>query len=108
LLPLGADAEVLAAWYVNVLGSCLLRLMLIFSSLLSFGMAMSESALLRELELLRVRVDRIERVLEFIVERLLPEEEMTEDDREALREALEEYRRGETIPLEEVLERLEE
>ncbi|RLG53245.1 MAG: hypothetical protein DRN99_06950 [Thermoproteota archaeon] len=69
---------------------------------------MSESALLRELELLRVRVDRIERVLEFIVERLLPEEEMTEDDREALREALEEYRRGETIPLEEVLERLEE
>ena len=64
--------------------------------------------MLRELELLRVRVDRIERVLEFIVERLLPEEEMTEDDREALREALEEYRRGETIPLEEVLERLEE
>ncbi|RLE65838.1 MAG: hypothetical protein DRJ38_03105 [Thermoprotei archaeon] len=67
---------------------------------------MSESALLQELKLLRERVDKIERILEFIVERLLPEEEMTEEDRKALREALEEYRRGETIPLEEALKQL--
>ncbi|RLE71369.1 MAG: hypothetical protein DRJ37_05110 [Thermoprotei archaeon] len=64
---------------------------------------MSESALLQELRLLRERVDRIERILEFILERLLPEEEITEEDREALREALEEYRRGETVSLEEAL-----
>jgi|GEM_PF-1183153 len=67
---------------------------------------MSESALLQELKLLRERVDKIERILEFIVERLLSEEEMTEEDRKALREALEEYRRGETIPLEEALKQL--
>ena len=69
---------------------------------------MSESALLQELKLLRERVDRIEGMLEFIVDRLLPEEEMSEDDREALREALEEYGRGEMIPLEEAVKRLEE
>ena len=69
---------------------------------------MSESALLQELKLLRERVDRIEGMLEFIVDRLLPEEEMSEDDREALREALEEHGRGETIPLEEAVKRLEE
>ena len=69
---------------------------------------MSESALLQELRLLRERVDRIERMLEFVLDRLLPEEEMTEEDREALREALEEHRRGETIPLEEAVKRLEE
>jgi len=61
------------------------------------------SVLVRELELLKERVDRIERILEFIVDRLLPEE-----DCEALREALEEYRRGETISLEEAVRRLEE
>jgi len=69
---------------------------------------MSESALLQELKMLRERVDRIERILEFLVDRLLPEEEMSEDDREALREALEEHRKGETILLEEALKRLEE
>jgi len=69
---------------------------------------MSESVLVRELELLKERVDRIERMLEFIVDRLLSEEEMSEEDREALREALEEYRRGETISLEEAIRRLEE
>ena len=69
---------------------------------------MSESALLQELKMLRERVDRIERILEFLVDRLLPEEEMSKDDREALREALEEHRKGETILLEEALKRLEE
>ena len=69
---------------------------------------MSEAALTQELRLLRERVDRIERMLWFIVDRLLPEEEMSEEDREALREALEEYRRGRTIPLEEALKRLED
>jgi len=46
--------------------------------------------------MLRKKVDRIERLLWFIVDGLLPREEMTEEDREALREALEEYRKGET------------
>jgi len=69
---------------------------------------MSESALIEELRLLRERVDRIERILELIMNRLLPEEEMSDEDREALREALEEHKKGETVPLEEALERLEE
>ena len=63
--------------------------------------------MLQELRLLRERVDRIERILEFIVDRLLPEEEMSDEDREALREALEEHRRGETVPLEELLKLFE-
>ena len=69
---------------------------------------MSESALIEELRLLRERVDRIERILELIMNRLLPEEEMSDEDREALREALEEHKKGETVLLEEALERLEE
>ena len=69
---------------------------------------MSESALIEELRLLRERVDKIERILELIMNRLLPEEEMSDEDREALREALEEHKKGETVPLEEALERLEE
>ena len=47
-------------------------------------------------------------MLEVIIERFLPEEEMSEEDYEALREALEEYRKGETIPLNEALKHLEE
>ena len=69
---------------------------------------MYELALLQELRSLRERVDRIERMLEFIVDRLIPEEEMSKEDREALKKALEEHRKGETIPLEEALEQLEE
>ncbi|RLE78850.1 MAG: hypothetical protein DRJ51_08850 [Thermoprotei archaeon] len=64
---------------------------------------MSESAVLQELKLLKERVDRIEKMLEVIIERFLPEEEMGEEDYEALREALEEYRKGETIPLNRTL-----
>jgi len=82
--------------------------MLIFLFCFLLRELMSESVLVRELELLKERVDRIERMLEFIVDRLLSEEEMSEEDREALREALEEYRRGETISLEEAIRRLEE
>jgi len=47
------------------------------------------------------------RPLEFVLDRLLPEE-MSEEGREALREALGERGRGETLPLEEAVERLEE
>ena len=43
-------------------------------------------------------------MLEFIVDRLIPEEEMSKEDREALKKALEEHRKDETIPLEEALE----
>jgi len=57
-----------------------------------------------------VRLRRVKslglRPLEFVMDRLLPEE-MSEEGREALREALEEHRRGETLPLEEALKRLD-
>ncbi len=56
--------------------------------------------------MLRERVNRIEGMLWFIVDRLLPGEEMSGEDREVLREALEEYRKGETVPLEEAVKRL--
>jgi len=69
---------------------------------------MSESVLQQELRLLKQRVDKIERMLEFIVDRFLAEEDMSEEDREALREALEEYKRGKTILLEDVFKQLEE
>jgi len=69
---------------------------------------MSEHVILQELKRLREKVDRIEKMLEYIVGSLLPEEEMSDEDRETLREALEEHRKGETIPLEEVLKQLEE
>jgi len=58
---------------------------------------------LQKLRLLKERIDRIEKLLEVIIERFLPEEEMSEEDYEALREALEEYKKGETIPLSEAL-----
>ena len=45
---------------------------------------MSESAVLQELRLLRERVDRVERMLEFVLDRLLPEE-IGDGDRETLR-----------------------
>lgn len=69
---------------------------------------MSEHVILQELKQLREKVDKIEKMLEYIVDSLLPEEEMSDEDRETLREALEEHRKGETIPLEEVLKQLEE
>ena len=69
---------------------------------------MSEHVILQELKQLREKVDKIEKMLEYIVGSLLPEEEMSDEDREALREALEEHRKGEIVPLEEVLKQLEE
>ena len=44
----------------------------------------SESALLKELRLLRERVDRVERMLEFVLDRLHTEE-IGDGDRETLR-----------------------
>jgi len=46
-------------------------------------------------------------MLEYIVDSLLPEEEMSGEDREALRQALEERRKGETTPLKEALRQLQ-
>ena len=51
-------------------------------------------ALYGEIKLIRLRLEALEEMLS---------EEMGEDDKRALEEALEEHKRGETINLEEVL-----
>jgi predicted nucleic-acid-binding protein len=66
---------------------------------------MSE-AVLNELRLLRDRVDRVEELLETVVEVLMHEDVLSEDDREALREALAEHEKGETLTLEEAAKTL--
>jgi len=53
--------------------------------------------LYNEIKLIRLRLEAIEE--------MLSEEELGEDDKKALREALEEHRRGETVSLEEALRR---
>jgi len=63
---------------------------------------MSE-AVLNELRLLR---DRVEELLETVVEVLMHEDVLSEDDREALREALAEHEKGETLTLEEAAKTL--
>lgn len=55
-------------------------------------------ALHEELALIRARLDALET--------MLSEEEISEDDRAALEEALKEHERGETIPLDEALRKL--
>ena len=55
------------------------------------------ATLYKEIKLIRLR-------LEALME-MLSEEELGEDDKKALREALEEHRRGETVSLEEALRR---
>ena len=50
---------------------------------------MSKGTLEKELQLIRQRLDSIEEVLA---------EEMTEDDKRALEEALKEHREGKTVP----------
>jgi len=55
-------------------------------------------ALHEELVLIRARLDALEE--------LLSEEEASEEDRAALEEAMEEHKRGETIPLDEALRKL--
>ena len=55
-------------------------------------------ALHKELVLIRTRLEALEG--------MLSEEEASEDDREALEEALAEHERGETIPLDEALRKL--
>ena len=51
-----------------------------------------------EMEIIRMKIEAIENILG---------EEMSEEDRRALIEALEEYRRGETVSLEEVEKEVE-
>ena len=68
---------------------------------------MSEQATLQELKRLREKVDKIEKMLEYIVDSMLPEEEISDEDCEALRQALEEHRKGETTPLKEALRQLQ-
>lgn len=55
--------------------------------------------LYKEIKLIRLRLEALEE--------MLSEEELGEDDKKALREALEEHRRGETVSLEEALRRTE-
>ena len=55
--------------------------------------------LYKEIKLIRLRLEALEEILS--------EEELGEDDKRALREALEEHRRGETVSLEEALRRTE-
>ena len=55
-------------------------------------------ALHEELALIRARLEALEE--------LLSEEEASEDDRAALKEALEEHQRGKAIPLDEALRKL--
>lgn len=50
---------------------------------------MAQAQVERELKLIRQRLESIEEALA---------EEMTEDDKRALREALKEYRSGKTVP----------
>jgi len=55
-------------------------------------------ALHEELVLIRARLEALET--------MLSEEEISEDDRAALEEALKEHERGKTIPLDEALRKL--
>lgn len=55
-------------------------------------------ALHEELKLIRVRLETLEKVL--------GDEEASEEDKAALEEALEEHKRGKTIPLDEALRKL--
>lgn len=56
---------------------------------------------MNELRLLRDRVNRVEELLETLVEVLTHLDVLSVDDREALKEALTEHERGETLTLEE-------
>lgn len=55
-------------------------------------------ALFKEVRLIRLRLEALED--------MLSEEKAGEDDRRALKEALEEHKRGETISLEEALRKM--
>ncbi|RLI30700.1 hypothetical protein DRO48_02680 [Candidatus Bathyarchaeota archaeon] len=67
---------------------------------------MSGQVVLQELRLVRKRIERIEKLLEELLERLT-EDTLTEDDLEALKEAMQEYRLGQTISLETIKEKEE-
>lgn len=59
-----------------------------------------------ELRLLRKKVDRVEELLETVLEVLTREDELSEDDLKALEEALSEHEKKETLTLEEAAKTL--
>jgi Zn-dependent M32 family carboxypeptidase len=58
-----------------------------------------------EVKRVRVRLESIEKTLESLVESLIPEEEISPEERKELREIEKEMERGECVPLEEVLKK---
>jgi Zn-dependent M32 family carboxypeptidase len=58
-----------------------------------------------EVKRVRVKLDAIEKALESLVESLIPEEEISPEERKELREIEKEMERGECVPLEEVLKK---
>ena len=66
---------------------------------------MSVGAVLRELRDIKERVERVEKLLETLID-MLAGGELSDEDLKALKIALEEYRRGETISLEKAVKEL--
>ena len=66
---------------------------------------MSVRAVLKELRDIKERVERVERLLEELVDRLTLRE-LSDEDLMALKMALEEHRRGETVSLEDAIREL--
>jgi Zn-dependent M32 family carboxypeptidase len=58
-----------------------------------------------EVKRVRVKLESIEKTLESLVVSLLPEEEISPEERKELREIEKEMERGECVPLEEVLKK---
>jgi Zn-dependent M32 family carboxypeptidase len=58
-----------------------------------------------EVKRVRVKLESIEKTLESLVVSLLPEEEISPEERKELREIEKEMKRGECVPLEEVLKK---
>jgi Zn-dependent M32 family carboxypeptidase len=58
-----------------------------------------------EVKRVRVKLESIEKTLESLVESLIPEEEISPEERKELREIEKEMERGECVPLEEVLKK---
>lgn len=58
-----------------------------------------------EVKRVRVRLESIEKTLESLVVSLLPEEEISPEERKELREIEKEMEQGECVPLEEVIKK---
>ena len=58
-----------------------------------------------EVKRVRVKLESIEKTLESLVVSLLPEEEISPEERKELREIEKEMERGECVPLEEVIKK---